>query len=206
MIFLPAGELKWSEGWIYFIIQALFSGFIAIFLKRTNPQLLVNRLDVFKASGKKWDKILMLLTAPFYFGAFIISGLDAVRFGWSNVPKWLEIIGFCGFLAGLIIFYLVIKENAFLSRVVEIQTERGHKVVSTGPYRFVRHPMYVGLILMYIGIPLWLGSYYALIFSLIVIISLLIRTYKEDATLKNELEGYSSYAEKVCYRWIPGIW
>jgi protein-S-isoprenylcysteine O-methyltransferase Ste14 len=119
---------------------------------------------------------------------------------------WLEIIGFCGFLAGLIIFYLVIKENAFLSRVVEIQTERGHKVVSTGPYRFVRHPMYVGLILMYIGIPLWLGSYYALIFSLIVIISLLIRTYKEDATLKNELEGYSSYAEKVCYRWIPGIW
>jgi protein-S-isoprenylcysteine O-methyltransferase Ste14 len=163
-------------------------------------------LDIFKASGKKWDKILMLLTAPFYFGAFIVSGFDAVRYSWSDVPVWLEMVGFCGFVSGLIIFYLVIKENAFLSRVVEIQSERGHKVVSTGPYRVVRHPMYVGLLLMYLGIPLWLGSFYALFFSLIVIISLLIRTYKEDATLKSELEGYSAYAEKVRYRWIPGIW
>jgi protein-S-isoprenylcysteine O-methyltransferase Ste14 len=206
MLFLPAGSLKWTEGWIYFSVQFLFSSFIAIFLKRTNPQLLADRMILIKASAKKWDKILVLISAPFWLAVFIFPGFDAVRYQWSDVPLWLKAVGFLGLLIGFAIFFLVIKENAFLSRVVEIQTERGHKVVSTGPYRIIRHPMYVGISIIYLSVPLLLGSYYALFFSLIVITSLMVRTYKEDYTLKCELDGYKEYSEKVRYLLIPGIW
>jgi len=136
----------------------------------------------------------------------VICGIDAVRFHWSNLPLILKIIGFIGYIPSVIIIFLTIKENAYLSEVVRIQKDRSQQVVKTGPYKYVRHPMYSGIILMILFTPFALGSFIALIFSGLIIILFIIRTYLEDKTLQNELPGYKEYIKKVRYRLVPGLW
>ena len=135
-----------------------------------------------------------------------IDNFDAKRFGWSDVPMLVKVLGFLGYLPSIGFAFWAMLENAYASNVVRIQEDRGHEVCTTGPYRFMRHPMYVGVIFGVIFIPISLGSYYALILSASAIILFITRTALEDKTLQEELPGYKEYAQKVRYRLFPGLW
>jgi protein-S-isoprenylcysteine O-methyltransferase Ste14 len=204
--FGPAGTFNWTEAWIFIGIQFSWSTGLAIWLLKHDPELLKTRMSLTKKSAKSWDKLILTASIPFYLAFLVIPGLDAVRFQWSKVPIAVKI--FCFVLTALSFIWtsLVMKENTYLSRVVEIQTERGHKVITTGPYKIIRHPMYIGAIVLFLSLPLALGSLYGLIPAALCIIFLVIRTYLEDETLHKELEGYKDYVQKTKYRLIPHIW
>ena len=159
-----------------------------------------------KKSAKGWDKVLMFVSLPFYIPYLIIPGFNAVRYQWSHVPVWVKSLCFVLIVASFLWITWIMKENTFLSRFVEIQEERGHKVITTGPYRFVRHPMYIGASILLLALPVALGSLYALIPAAFTVVFTIIRTVLEDKTLHKELEGYVEYAQKTKYRLIPGIW
>ena len=205
-LFGSAGTLNWFEAWVYFALFLVFAVWLMTWLKKNNPDLLRQRMDFGKKFEKGWDKILVRLMIPNGVALFIVPGLDAMRYRWSELPLFLELFGFIGVAASFVVVFLVMKENTFLSRVVEIQKERGHTVVSTGPYRFVRHPLYVSSIVLYFSISLALGSMYGLIPAAIVSMLVIIRTMLEDRLLQRELDGYKEYVQQVKYRLIPGIW
>jgi protein-S-isoprenylcysteine O-methyltransferase Ste14 len=204
--FGTAGTFSWPEAWIFIGIQFSWSIGIVIWLFKHNPELLKDRMSLMKKSAKSWDKVILTASIPFYLAFLVIPGLDAVRFQWSIVPMAVKIFCFILIAVSFIWIGLVMKENTYLSRVVEIQTERGHKVITTGPYKFVRHPMYVATLVLLFCFPPALGSLYGLIPVFFAAITVVIRTHLEDKTLHKELEGYVEYAEKTKYRLIPGIW
>jgi protein-S-isoprenylcysteine O-methyltransferase Ste14 len=204
--FGSAGTLAWPEAWLYMIIQYSFSMTFAIWLKKYNPELLRDRMAFLKPAAKRWDKAILLVSTIVFVPYLILPGLDAVRFQWSSVPSLIKVVAFIGIILSLVLVFWVMKENTYLSRIVEIQKERGHRVITTGPYQFVRHPMYLAVIVLFNSIPVALGSLWSLIPSAVLTLLILIRTFLEDKTLHEELQGYSSYAEKVKYRIILGIW
>ena len=205
VIFIPAGTFNWIEAWIFLSAYLLLVMVSLIWLKKHDPELFKER-SLRKKEGKLWDKVLLSIYTIFILMMFITCGLDAVRFKWTKVPLFIKLIGFIGFIPVTIIIYKVFKENRFASKVVRIQNDRSHKVIKTGPYKYIRHPMYLAIMLSMILIPLALGSFFALIFSFLIIIVYIIRTYFEDTTLKKELPGYTSYTKEVRYRLFPGIW
>ena len=202
-----ARTFNWPEAWIWIGLYVAWAIFIAIYLYKNNPELLKERLNTFKKYQKKWDLIVMLSGIPAYIAVFILPGLDIYRFGWTpKLPLLVEIFGFALNIAAFYIIFLTMRANTFLTRVVEIQKDRGHHVISTGPYAYVRHPMYVGIFMMFFGTPLALGSIWGLVGSVSASLVILLRTVLEDKTLQNELPGYKEYTQKVKYRIIPGIW
>ena len=205
LIFIPAGTLNWPEAWIFILLYISIVSGVLLWLNKTSPGLLKERMAP-KKESKKWDKIIMMTYTLLVVGLIVVSGLDAKRFGWTDAPLLAKVLGFLGYLPALGCAFWAMLENAYASNVVRIQEDRGHRVCTTGPYRFVRHPMYVGVILAVICIPLSLGSYYALILSALIIILFIIRTSLEDKALQEELTGYKGYAQKVRYRLFPGIW
>ena len=204
-IFVPAGTLKWTEAWVFIILYAVAVTAAVIWMKKKAPDLLKERMKR-KKDIKSWDKAFRAFYLIFLLFILILPGLDAVRFQWSNVPVAVEILAFIGFIPGAAIAFWAMKENAFLSDVVRIQEDRGHTVCTTGPYKYVRHPMYVGVILLMLCFPFSLGSLYTLIPAVIIVILFFIRTALEDKTLMEELPGYKEYAQNVRYRLIPGLW
>jgi len=204
-IFIPAGTLKWTEAWLFIILYAIAVTAAIFWMKKKAPDLLKERMKK-KKGAKSWDKIFMALYSTTLIFTLILPGLDAVRFQWSTVPFIAKILAFICYIPGGGIAFWAMKENAFLSDVVRIQEDRGHTVCSKGPYKYVRHPMYVGVILFFACFPFSLGSLYALIPALVIVILFFIRTALEDKTLQDELSGYKEYAQKVRYRLIPGIW
>lgn len=205
LIFIPAGTLNWPEAWIFILLYISIVSGVLLWLKKKSPELLKERMAP-KKESKKWDKIIMMTYTLLVVGLIVVSGLDAKRFGWTDASLLAKVLGFLGYLPALGFAFGAMLENAYASNVVRIQEDRGHRVCTTGPYRFVRHPMYVGVILAVICIPLSLGSYYGLILSALIIILFVIRTSFEDKTLQEELPGYKDYAQKVRYRLFPGIW
>ncbi len=205
-LFGSAGTFNWPEAWLYWVPTFLFTMWLLTWLRKHNPQLLKDRMNSKKKFVKRWDKLIVLSMIPCAAALFVLPGLDAVRYGWSEVPLLLKTSGFAAIGASLTLIFLVMRENTFLSRVVEIQKDRGHKVVSTGPYRFVRHPLYLGSIALYLGLPLALGSLYSLIPAACLSTLVVLRTMLEDRTLQQELEGYIEYTERVKYRLFPGAW
>ncbi|MCP5052962.1 MAG: isoprenylcysteine carboxylmethyltransferase family protein [bacterium] len=206
-LFWPAGTFNWPEAWIFLFIY--FSSVILgiRWLKKNNPGLLEERMTARKKKNVKgWDRVIVHIFTLLFLGIFIIPGLDAIRFGWSHVSLPLKVVGFLGFISSGIWIAWTFKENSYLSEMVRIQDDRGHEVCTTGPYKYMRHPMYVGLILFLFCLPLALGSLYALIPASLSVLLLIIRTSKEDKTLHEELEGYREYAEQVHYKLIPGLW
>lgn len=140
-------------------------------------------------------------------GLYLIPGFDVMRYEWSEpLPEWIRILAMLIHLPCFLLLGWVMRENTFLSQVVKIDKKRGHKVVTTGPYALVRHPMYTVVIVLLFAVPLALGSRFALILSVFLTLLLIIRTYFEDRTLHVELEGYLEYAKQTRYRLIPGIW
>jgi len=201
VIFIPAGTLKYINGWLFMLVIFIPMTFAFVYLYNNDPELLRKRIN-FKerqANQRKYQK----LATPLYFSTIIVSGLD-FRFGWSKVPFWLVIISLIIILCGYLMFFEVLRENSYASRTIQIQA--GQKVIDTGLYSLVRHPMYLSVLIMYLFYPLALGSYYALIPALSMPVFLVYRIKDEEKFLMDELPGYIDYRKRVKYRLLPFIW
>ena len=204
-LFLPAGTLNWSKGWLFIAIMLGVISAVILFLQRVNPEVIVARSRIHQGT-KSWDKILLGVYFPAMSAVLTVAALDDGRFHWFPVPWWVCGVGYALLLAGIGIVTWAESVNKFFEVTVRIQTERGHSVIDTGPYAIARHPGYVGGILHAVGIALSLGSFWALIPAGIASIVLMVRTQWEDETLRDELDGYTEYAARVRYKLIPGVW
>ncbi len=205
----PAGTWQWWEAWVLVGLWTVFGVFITHYLLRHDPVLLAERMKLvpLDSEQKVWDKVLMLLFFIAGIGLYLIPGFDVVRYEWSEpLPVWMRILAMLVHLPSFLFLAWVMRENTYLSQVVKIDKDRGHQVVTTGPYALVRHPMYTVVIVLLFAVPVALGSRFALILALFLTLLLIIRTYFEDRTLHAELEGYPEYAKQTRYRLIPGIW
>jgi protein-S-isoprenylcysteine O-methyltransferase Ste14 len=208
ILLICGGDLGWSQAWGYslLILAAGIGG--RIWAEQRQPGLTAERQNIKNIqNAKAWDKVLApLMAVSIGYPMAIVAGLDH-RYNWSpEFPLWLSVIGFILIAFGYAFASWAVAENRFFSSVVRIQTERGHVVCDTGPYRFVRHPGYAGNILPLFGIVLALGSVWTLIPAAVATIITVIRTVLEDRTLQDELPGYRDYAQCVHYRLIPGIY
>jgi len=207
LLFVSAGTLLWPAGWVFMAIFFGFALVIVLWLGREDPGLLAERLSTPIQSGQPhWDKVFVVAVVLLFVFWLILMPLDAVRFGWSEVPGWLQVFGAVGLVLSFYIIFLTFRENAYLAPVVKLQLERGQSVVSTGPYRFVRHPMYASMFLFFPATALLLGSWWGLLLCPVILGLLVWRTTLEDRLLKNGLAGYEEYARNVRYRLIPRLW
>ena len=206
-LFLAAGTLAWPAGWAFL---ALFFGFvvaITLWLLRHDPGLLTERMTgIGKPDQKAWDKWFYGLANVLFLAWLVFMPLDAVRFHWSQMPAWLQVGGAILLLGSCALFFVTFRENSYLSPAVRVQTDRGHTVVSTGPYQYVRHPMYAAVIPYALGTSLLLGSWYGLLFGLTLVAGVARRAVLEERTLSAELHGYAAYMAQVKYRLIPYVW
>ncbi len=208
VLFVCGGDFGWWQAWVYslLIVAAGVGG--RILAERRHPGLMAERQNIEKLQeAKTWDKTLApLMALSVGFPLVIVAGLDH-RFGWSPVfPLWLIVLGFFLIALGYAFSVWAFVENRFFSSVVRIQTDRGHEVCDSGPYRIIRHPGYAGNILPLLGIVLALSSLWTLIPAAVALVIAVIRTTLEDRTLQEELPGYQEYAYRVRYRLIPGIY
>ncbi|MDX8497376.1 isoprenylcysteine carboxylmethyltransferase family protein [Mesorhizobium sp. VK4C] len=206
LMFLSAGTLHWTGAWVYIVVMVGLSLTMGVALARRDPGLMNERLrPPIQKNQTAADKILLSILLLGIFGWLALMGFD-FRFGWSPVPAWVQVIGALVLLVGIWICYLTMLENSFAAPVVKIQDERGQRVITTGPYSYVRHPMYAGAILYFAGTALLLGSWWGLASVLAFIVLLAIRTFIEEKTLRTGLRGYDDYAAHVRYRLIPLVW
>lgn len=200
-IFLPAGSLAYTGGWLFLglLFIPMFAAGLVMYLK--SPNFLAKRLDG-KEKRKSQQGVIKFAGAMFLAG-FVVAGLD-YRFGWSEMPRAVTVIASVLFLAAYGLYAEVMRENAYLSRTIKV--EEGQKVVSTGLYGIVRHPMYMATLLLFMVMPLVLGSWFALIPFAFYPVIIIVRLKDEEALLTRELPGYAEYKEKVKYRLLPFIW
>jgi protein-S-isoprenylcysteine O-methyltransferase Ste14 len=207
LLFASAGTIRWIGAWVFIVIMLALIVIVSLMLAKHDPDLLKERLAMPLQSGQKgWDKILMVALLVLFIAWMPLMGLDAIRYQWSHIPIWLQFAGATGLIISFYFCYLVFGENSYLLPVVRIQEDRGQHVVSSGPYRFVRHPLYASSLILLPSIALLLGSGWGLVWSVLLAALIVIRTDLEDATLAKELAGYADYATKVRYRLIPGVW
>lgn len=201
LLFVPAGTLAWGRGWL--LMSLLFVPMLALglVLLLKAPELLRKRLN--SGEGETAQKKVVGLAAMVFLLGFIAAGLD-FRFGWTHVQGWIVAIASVLFLASYGMYAEVLRENAYLSRTVEVQAEQ--KVIDTGLYGIVRHPMYAASVLMFMSMPLVLGSWVSLLVFLVYPILIVMRIRNEEQVLLAGLEGYAAYREKVKYSLIPFIW
>jgi protein-S-isoprenylcysteine O-methyltransferase Ste14 len=206
-IFIIAGDWRWSWGWVLVVLLTLFLAAHPLLLIPINPGLLAERARGSHTEGTKiWDKWVSTLASLFWFSSWLLAALD-FRFGWTpSLPLVEHVVGVIGVAAGFGLFLWALVSNSFFAEGVRIQTERSHSVCSSGPYRFVRHPGYLGNLLSGLFSPILLGSWWAFIPAFIGAAGFILRTYLEDRTLQAELEGYREYARDTRWRLIPGIW
>jgi protein-S-isoprenylcysteine O-methyltransferase Ste14 len=213
LLFICAGDLCWRQAWVYSALIVAAGVGSRLWAERRHPGLLAERENIARrafdeATGvKSWDRVLSrLMAVSVSFPLVIVAGLDH-RFGWSpEFPLWLNSLGFILIAAGYALASWALAENRFFSGMVRIQTDRGHVVCASGPYRFVRHPGYAGSIPPLPGAVLALSSVWTLIPAAAALVIIVIRTVLEDRTLQEELPGYREYAQRVRYRLVPGIY
>jgi len=205
LLFLPAGRWNWPEAWAILVAYGGFRVLCAVWWLWKDPAQLRERSRV-AANVKTWDKKIVMAYTFCRALTFVIAGLDAGRFRWSSVPLPVEALGWLGqAVAGSVILWAG-ATNTYLSRFARIQDDRGHVVVTSGPYGYVRHPMYLGIIVLFQCIPLALGSWRALLPGAANAVLMVIRARQEDRMLRAELGGYEVYAHRVRYRLLPGVW
>lgn len=205
LIFLPAGRINWCPGWIFVVVVVATFGLSALVLARVNPVIFRAR-SRFQPGTKQWDLILVSVILLAFSAEIPIAALDAGRMAWSAVPLWVVLLGYILLVGGIALTAWAQAVNPFFEPGVRIQSERGQRVVTSGPYAIVRHPGYTAAIGMFTGIPLALSSWVALLPAALAIVLLIIRTAWEDRLLQAELPGYSEYARQRRYRLFPGIW
>jgi len=207
LLFGAAGTFRWPAAWAFL---ALLFGAVLILtwrLARDDPALLEQRMKPpLQKDQPLWDKLLLSTFIAAFVGWLFLTGLDAKRFEWSAAPIWLQSIGAIGVVASIWICYRALAANTFAAPVVKIQAERGHRVVSSGPYRIVRHPLYAGALIFLPATALMLGSYYGVAATVVLAAALVARTALEDRELRRRLEGYEDYVRQVPYRLAPFVW
>lgn len=201
LLFLPAGTFAFFSGWLLMgiLFIPMFGAGIVMMVK--NPELLAKRLNAKEKLGKQ--QLVVKLSGLMFVAGFVLAGLN-FRFGWYTLPRAVSLVAAAVFLLAYVLYAEVMRENTYLSRTVEVQ--EGQKVIDTGLYGIVRHPMYSTTLLLFLSIPLVLGSLYALPVFLAYPFIIAVRIKSEEAFLKNELPGYGEYMKKVKYRLIPFIW
>lgn len=204
-LFWSAGRIDWWQAWASLAVMLAWIIATAIVIIGSNPELLAERLGPRKG-GKGWDTAIMSFLGLTQLARYIVAGLDQ-RHGWTGgFPLAIQISSLALSVLGYALVVWATASNAFFSQIVRIQSERGHTVATGGPYRYIRHPAYVGAILYELAIPLLLASYWAMIVSVLSAVLLIFRTALEDRTLQSELSGYDDYSRNVRYRLLPGIW
>jgi protein-S-isoprenylcysteine O-methyltransferase Ste14 len=204
-LFWSAGRLDWWAAWAAIAVQLVCMTALGIVILRFQPDLMEERLKPPKGA-KAWDRTIMSLMRLTQLARYIIAGLDQ-RYGWTaGFPVSIQIAACLGCVLGFALLEWALANNAFFSQIVRIQSERGHTVARGGPYRFVRHPGYLGMVLFELAMPTLLDSGWALLVSGGCALLWTVRTALEDRTLQAELPGYAAYARQVRYRLLPGIW
>lgn len=201
VFFLPAGTFDYWQAWIYLAVLFIPMLGVMMYLLKNDPALLERRLKAKEKASEQ--KTIIKLASLVILIAFILPGFDK-RYGWSHLPVWAVILADVLVLTGYGIFFLVLKENSYAARTVEVESDQ--KVISSGPYAIVRHPMYVGVLLMYTLSPAALGSWISVLPALLIIPVLVLRILDEEKILLVELKGYGDYMQKTRYRLIPGVW
>jgi len=203
-----AGDWEWLEGWLFSLWFVGFSVVTLVYLYRKDPALLAERFRQPGTGGEKgWDKYFIYAIMVLFPVWIILMPLDAKRFAWTPAfPFWVKAAGLIFLAISGFFLFRAFSDNTFLSPLVRIQTERRQTVVSSGVYGFVRHPMYLGALCMFIGTPLLLNSFYGLLLGLLLTVMLMARITGEEKMLVAELEGYADYRRKVKYRLIPFVW
>ncbi len=207
VLFLPAGTLDWRGAWIFLAEFAIGTGAITAWLAWRDPGLLKERMrSPFQKDQVFWDKLFMAVIIVVWFGWLAVMALDAKRWALSSMPEDLSDGGAVLIPLGFFIIWLTFRANSFAAPVIKIQEERGQRVIDTGPYAIVRHPMYFGAILYLIGMPLLLGSWLGLLLLPLILGVLILRIFIEEAALRKGLPGYSEYVARVRHRLVPGLW
>jgi protein-S-isoprenylcysteine O-methyltransferase Ste14 len=202
ILLVSAGIINWIYAWIYTAASVL----VIITNAFIFPADLISERGRKKENVEKWDKIITGIIIIPWYTIYIIAGLD-IRFGWSpELALWVHLIALFTFITGNALVSWSMIANNYFSTKVRIQYDRGHAVSSGGPYGYIRHPGYIGMIILILATPILLGSIWALVPGFITVILFIVRTSFEDNTLKNKLAGYKEYAERVKYRLMPGIW
>ena len=205
LLFVPAGRITWTRGWLFLLVFTLLMFGAIVYFRRVNPQMFAIRSRVHPET-KRWDKFVVGLLFLAMFAIPLVAGVDDGRFHWSSMSWLLVGLGYLLLITGWIGVAWAETVNPFFEPGVRIQTERGHHVIDTGPYAIVRHPGYVAASFMFAGFALSLGSWWALIPAGVGSLVLVLRTVWEDRTLHVELPGYATYATRVRFRLIPGVW
>jgi protein-S-isoprenylcysteine O-methyltransferase Ste14 len=195
----------WERGRLFAVVLIATMVLVAIILLLVNPEIYVAR-SRFRRDTKGWDKVLLPFLLSALLASYLVAAFDDGRFHWFPVPWWVVGVGYFLFLVGFALIGWAEAVNKFFEPTVRIQTDRGHRVIDTGPYAIVRHPGYMAAILVFIGVPLCLGSLWALIPAGISSALLILRTQWEDQTLQAELPGYKEYTKRVRWKLIPGVW
>ena len=201
MFFLSAGTLAYWEAWLYLAILFIPMAFVMVYLLKNDPQLLERRMHM--REREKAQKRIISFSWLWFLLAFLLPGLDH-RFGWSDVPVGVVLLAAGLVLLGYGLVFWVFRANSYASRVIEVA--QGQQVIDSGPYAIIRHPMYIGSIVLYVFSPLTLGSWWAMIPALPIIPILVLRILNEEKLLVKDLPGYEAYRQKVKYRLLPGIW
>jgi protein-S-isoprenylcysteine O-methyltransferase Ste14 len=202
LLFACAGRLDWAYAWVYSVAMILIQLIGAFFM----PLEVLAERGSRKENPEKWDRVVIGLLLVCFLGMYVVAGLD-FRWHWSvDLAAAWHLGAVLLFLLGCALEMWAIRENSFFSTVVRIQSERGHAVCSTGPYRYIRHPGYASMILYYGVTPILLGALWALVPTLLVVLLFVLRTWLEDNTLQKKLPGYDKYAVRVRFRLLPGLW
>ena len=203
IMFLPAGDIRWAKGWLMIVVFVALTIPSMVYMWRVNPEIFAARRRI-QPGTKGWDRVLLMVLLPTMLAIYPVAALDDGRFHWSRVPLWLVVVGYLLLTTSWGLFMWVESVNKFAEPGVRVDAEQ--KVIDTGPYAIVRHPMYMGVPSFSVGTALALGSYWALVPAALLLPILVGRTAMEDRTLRAELAGYKQYASRVRYRLLPGVW
>ncbi len=207
LLFGSAGTWRWPSGWAFLALFTAISLAVTLWLARADPGLLEERMKPpIQRDQKPWDRVFLSVVSVVYLGWLVLMGVDARRMGWSHISLPLQVIGAALIVASYVGVAWVFRANSFAAPVIKIQADRKQTVISTGPYAFVRHPMYAFVIWQFVGMPLMLGSWWGFAVLPPIVLALAIRTLGEEKMLKAELAGYEDYARRVRWRYAPGLW
>ena len=206
VFFLAAGTIYWFYGWVFLILFYGFSFAAILWMLRHNPGLIEERTLGFRSNQPTWDKVVYVIILVVYSIWWVSMPLDAVRFHLTQMPAWLHLVGAIVLLSSFYLMYLTYRENPYLSSVVRIQEDRGHTVVSTGPYHYVRHPLYTSVLLLSLGSALLLGSWIGVLLGILLEGIVAGRAVGEERVLQKGLKGYDAYMAQVRWRLIPHVW